>query len=283
MQNVKEIFLQLTSNTTVPDYEGAIIGEILPHLKGGGQFDFFGNLFYQIGESRTIFTSHMDNFCESSNKVNHVFNGNYIETDRRSVLGADDKAGITIMLWMIKHQIPGTYCFFKTEETGCEGSAAFRNNQYDMLSQNLRCISFDRKGFNDIITHQNGINTCSKVFANELANQLNQFHNFEYKRSNLGGKSDSDEFKHLIPECTNISVGYFNQHTFYERQDIDFLEKLADACLKVEWEKLPVSRRIPNKNSILAMELSVFKYSERRRKEEINQIEKELGFSINAA
>jgi hypothetical protein len=54
--------------------------------------------------------------------------------------------------------------------------------------------------------------------------------------------TDSANFMELIPECTNISVGYFNEHTYKEALNIDFLEKLADACLKVNWTSLPVAR-----------------------------------------
>lgn len=53
---------------------------------------------------------------------------------------------------------------------------------------------------------------------------------------------DSAVFMDIIPECTNISVGYVNEHTFTERQDIEHLEKLVDACINTDWEGLPVKR-----------------------------------------
>jgi len=43
-----------------------------------------------------------------------------------------------------------------------------------------------------------------------------------------GNKCDP-EFADIIPECTNLSVGYFDQHSVKERQDIKFLEDLANA------------------------------------------------------
>jgi hypothetical protein len=48
----------------------------------------------------------------------------------------------------------------------------------------------------------------------------------------------------LIPECTNVSVGYFNEHTHDEIQNITFLEKLAKACVKVNWSGLKAVRDI---------------------------------------
>jgi len=41
-----------------------------------------------------------------------------------------------------------------------------------------------------------------------------------------GVYTDSAEFVDIIEECTNLSVGYFSEHTTSEKQDIDFLELL---------------------------------------------------------
>ena len=46
----------------------------------------------------------------------------------------------------------------------------------------------------------------------------------------------------LIPECTNVSVGYYKEHSTNEHQDISHLISLADACTKVNWETLPTVR-----------------------------------------
>jgi hypothetical protein len=46
----------------------------------------------------------------------------------------------------------------------------------------------------------------------------------------------------IIPECTNISVGYYSEHTVNEQQDINHLIDLCVACVSVDWESLPVVR-----------------------------------------
>jgi len=51
--------------------------------------------------------------------------------------------------------------------------------------------------------------------------------------------TDSFSFIDLIPECTNISVGYMNQHTVAERQDARFLVSMAEASVNIAWEDLP--------------------------------------------
>ena len=58
------------------------------------------------------------------------------------------------------------------------------------------------------------------------------------------GRTDSYQFIDLIPECTNISVGYFNEHTVSEVQDIEFLKLLCLTSSKINWDDLPTKRKI---------------------------------------
>jgi hypothetical protein len=44
-----------------------------------------------------------------------------ISTDGTTTLGADD-TGVSVLIWMMKHNIPGLYYFFIGEEVGCIGS-----------------------------------------------------------------------------------------------------------------------------------------------------------------
>jgi hypothetical protein len=63
----------------------------------------------------------LDTVSREHTKVNHVINGNMISTDGTTTLGADDKAGVSVLIWMMKHNIPGLY-YFIGEEVGCIGS-----------------------------------------------------------------------------------------------------------------------------------------------------------------
>jgi len=96
-------------------------------------------------------------------------------------------------------------------------------------------------GYTSIITHQMDQRCCSDEFALALSKELNK-NGFDYDLDDSGVYSDSAEFADIYPECTNISVGYFAQHTNNETQDIEFLESLCKACTKVNWEKLPIVR-----------------------------------------
>jgi hypothetical protein len=62
------------------------------------------------------------------------------------------------------------------------------------------------------------------------------------RSDNTGVYTDSAEFIDAIPECTNISVGYYREHTNFEHQDIEHLIKLCIAVTKIDWETLPVQR-----------------------------------------
>ena len=238
--NIKEKFLQLTNRTYPHGTEKDIFPLLNPELKE----DEFGNLFIKIGESDVMFTSHLDTATSALSEVVHVIDGVNIKTDGKSILGADDKAGVTIMLHMIENNIPGLYYFFLGEEVGCVGSRKVATKYKEEKQEGInKVISFDRRGTTSIITFQSGSRCCSDKFGDELSKQLNLANDtFSYKNDTTGLLTDSIQFVKLYPECTNISVGYQNEHTFSEVQNIEHLEKLAEACLKVDWNNLPVER-----------------------------------------
>ncbi len=263
--DIKQAFIDWTYHTVSHGNEDKYLKDLIPK---NFKKDTFGNYYHIIGNPDTIFTSHLDTVVSGDDrKVNHVIEHGLIKTDGSSTLGADDKAGVVLMLFMIEHNIPGLYIFFLSEENGCVGSGnltkKLQNKKYqkikltnengkekevemyfpsDALYSKIRkVISFDRMGYDSIITHQMGQRCCSDIFAKSLADELNH-HGFSYTLDETGTYSDSAEFADIYPECTNISVGYFGQHTVNETQDIEFLEKLANTCVKVNWNNLIVSR-----------------------------------------
>lgn len=241
--NIKEKFLELTSKTYPHGTEGDLF-PILFSTVDGLQVDEFGNLFIQIGQSDVMFTSHLDTATSALSVVNHVFEGDIIKTDGKSILGADDKAGVTIMLNMIKNEIPGLYYFFLGEEVGCIGSKKVAGVQKENKIEGInKVISFDRRGTNSVITYQSSQRCCSDTFGSALSEQLNIADStFKYENDPTGILTDSVQFIKIYSECTNISVGYQSEHTFSESQNIEHLTKLAEACLKVDWNRLPVER-----------------------------------------
>jgi hypothetical protein len=78
----------LTSKTYPHGYEDVIADEMVRAelFPKGIEKDEHGNYFYKIGESRSIFASHLDTVSREHTKVNHVINGNMISTDGTTTL-----------------------------------------------------------------------------------------------------------------------------------------------------------------------------------------------------
>lgn len=234
--NIRETFLKLTQFT----YPHGTEAKLKPYLPNGFQEDDFGNYFIKIGESDTMFTCHLDTCSSHYQKVNHHIGSQFIQTDGKTILGADDKAGMTVLLYMIENEVPGLYYFFIGEEVGGIGSSAASCMSF---SDYNKCISFDRRGYDSVITEQWFGKCCSDEFAKALAQELNTKHlTFNFRPDPTGIFTDSASFMNDIPECTNISVGYFSEHQVTERQDINFLIRLCEAAIKVDWDSLPVMR-----------------------------------------
>lgn len=241
--SVKQLFLNLTKKQIPFNYEDTL-AEFFPKNMS---IDDFGNYHIRVGEtSGNMFCGHLDTYCYQNNRVWHTIDGNIIGTDKTTTLGGDDKAGIVIMINMINAGVPGLYYFFRGEEgvtspNGTWGSKKALAEYKDVFSSYSRCIAFDRRGTDSIITKQSYSVCCSDDFTNALIKQFAD-NGLTYRNDPTGMWCDSGVFMETIPECTNISVGYFNEHTFNETQNIEHLEKLVAACIKIDWDKLPVKR-----------------------------------------
>ena len=54
--------------------------------------------------------------------------------------------------------------------------------------------------------------------------------------------TDTANYTGIIPECTNLSVGYSNEHSVAESQSVAFLLDLRDKLLALDTDKLPIVR-----------------------------------------
>lgn len=235
--NIKDTFLELV-RTTIPSGYESLIYPLLPKHN----LDPFGNAYIHIGDTKPkmMFTAHLDTFSiDAPETITHKISGNIIKTNGKTILGADDKAGVALLISMIEAQVPGLYYFFTAEEIGRFGSRfASDSNEFNSIGSKIQSvISFDRKGYNSIITHQSNIRTCDDKFAMKLSSEFKNY-GINLKLDSTGSYTDSFSFldKRNIKNCTNISVGYFNPHTHKENQDIAFLQKLSDACISMNWE-----------------------------------------------
>lgn len=203
-----------------------------------GKPDNKGNYILKIGNPTVAFMSHHDTVHNTSGIQNVVVDAGGFATTTESCLGADCTTGVYIMLRMIEAAVEGLYIVHAAEEIGCIGSSYIVQNTPEVVYGIQSAISFDRYGYDSIITHQSGRRTCSNKFADSLADILS----LNYSQDEYGSYTDSNEYRNLIPECTNLSVGYFKQHTKAESQDLGFMEIVADACIEADWSALVIDR-----------------------------------------
>lgn len=201
-------------------------------------------------ESKTLFSCHVDTVHRDAGSQTILYDESFghIFLDKKtgSCLGADDGAGVWIMLEMILSGVPGTYIFHRGEECGCVGSRQLATEHGSWLKTFDRAIAFDRPNNDEVITHQLGRTRCaSDAFGVALADALNKAMpdaKLEYKISDRGVVTDTAHYRHLIPECVNLGVGYAHQHGPDEYLDYAHLIKLRNAACAIDWEALPTKR-----------------------------------------
>ena len=246
-EEFKELFLKLTE-WTIPFGDE---DDVIKHLPSGYKKDSVGNYYYEIGDSETLFTTHLDTYSAKLEKVNHVIDKDdpyKIGTDGTTILGGDNKLGCTILIGMIKNNIPGTYYFFIGEEPilsgGLYGSKNALKNYPDFFTKFKRCIAFDRRGYGSIVVRQMGRMCCSPDFAKAIAEEFDIRGIKWDSEGGYGYYTDTAVFMDVIPECTNLSAGGFNEHYTTEWVDLNYTYKVYQAALEMDWESLPVVREV---------------------------------------
>jgi len=228
----------------VSDFTEWLFNALPAELKSFTSVDGAGNLHIdnRIAGSKTLFIAHVDTVHREvgANKIRKTATHWYADG---APLGADDGAGVAMLMHLIHADVKGYYIFSQGEECGGIGAKHIATHHTDLLAQFDRAIAFDRRGIDSVISHQ-GMGRCaSDVFCEALANDLNAFDDtLMYSPDDTGVYTDTAEFTDIIPECTNISVGYYNEHGDQEKLDIVHFEALSNAVLKVMWDSLPTDR-----------------------------------------
>jgi len=234
---ITEMFKKLVNKTTPNGFE-YLLYDCIPNSRK----DEYGNRFVIVGEGphTHLFTCHLDTYplTQKPEEITIIEDGDIIRTDGRTLLGADDKAGVTVLLAMIKGGVNGIYGFFLAEEIGLLGSHYAANDTIwkELMKDVKAVISFDRRGTSSIITHQGGKKTCSQKYA-KLIQKAFAKQEILLELDDTGSATDSLSFHkgNRSLQCTNISVGYYNAHTVLEYQDIAYLERLCSAVVHVDW------------------------------------------------
>lgn len=224
----------------------AWLREQLPlDLNKAAFYDGAGNLHVDNrikASHRTLFVAHVDTVHRSEGK-NKITKTKTHWKARGDVLGADDGAGVAMLMHMIWGGVRGYYIFTQGEERGGVGARYLAEKQEDLLKEFDRAIAFDRRGIDSVITHQGWGRCCSDTFGSALADALMNGHDaLMMLNDDTGVYTDTAEFTDIIPECTNISVGYAREHTQEESLNLVYFQQLAAAVLTFDWDALPVER-----------------------------------------
>ena len=213
--DIKSTFLKLTEYTIPYSTDNKYENTLAKYLPTGYKTDSVGNFYVEVGQSETLFTTHLDTYCTEYQKVNHVIDGDIIKTDGKTILGGDNKLGMSILLYMIQKGIPGTYYFFLGEEPiisgGLWGSQNALKANPNFFKKFKRAVAFDRKETGSVVRRQKARYCCSEEFADALSDELTNL-GVESKPDPNAYYTDTATFLDIIPECTNISAGGWKEH-----------------------------------------------------------------------
>jgi len=204
----------------------------------GTTADHYGNEYVRIGTAPILWSCHTDTVHKQSGKQRIEYGAGIATTANGSCLGADCGTGVWLMAEMIRAGVEGLYVFHADEEIGGLGSAAIAATP-DLLEGIKFAIAFDRKGYDEIITHQMGGRCASDAFARSLAMCLRPL---RYSASDGGTFTDTANYADIVPECCNLSVGYHHQHQSRESQDVGFALQLRDCLITADFSTLVCER-----------------------------------------
>ncbi len=212
----------------------------------GIKADGYGNYHLTIGKDPTILWScHTDTVTRKVGRQNVKWAGKGClvlnNPQQNQCLGADDGAGLWIMLELIKAKKEGHYVFHRDEEIGGQGSSWLTKaeNFAKYIPASIKAtIAMDRCGTEDVITHQMYQRTASDEFADSLAAQLP----VGMRKDDSGVFTDTANYVDIVGECTNLAVGYERNHGPSEWLDTNHVRRLRDSLVMLDISKLEFKR-----------------------------------------
>ena len=215
--------------------------------------DHYGNILaektYRAGNGPTILlNAHLD-VVEELIESRKIVKNNGIWSSSEGILGADDRAGIAVILELAKtlhldKDFSGKVKFIFTveEEIGLVGAS---NVAEYFLWDVDAAIVIDRRGTGDIVTSCGGyISFCNEDYGYWIEQQAIEA-GLDGWQCTAGGSSDTRIWAQHGIQSVNLSTGYYNEHTEDEMLDVNACyntAKLVKAILKNSRSLRPVLR-----------------------------------------
>lgn len=229
--SIEEFNKQLETLLNIPGKSGResqirnhVLKEMIPFIDFVTT-DFYGNILAEkrFGPGPTVLlNAHLDT-VESIEETRVIVKKENIWTSSVGILGADDRAGINVILATLKslqtNEFKGTLkiIFTVEEEIGLLG--AKKVNESFLWNTDMAFV-IDRRGTNDIVTHNYSQEFCTPDFGSSLERiaRVNGLGDWKIVR---GGSSDTAIWASHHIQSVNLSAGYLHEHTEIEQLDVD--------------------------------------------------------------
>lgn len=206
--------------------------EKLDSLVDTMRIDTYGNLLAEktcgTGEgAEIILSAHMDTVKGVLKKRTLKFDGDII-TSSKGALGADDRAGIAIILDVLRRVESIDFngkikvSFSREEEIGCVGASNIDPRWYENADL---AIVVDRRGNRDIVVGTWGLTFCSNAVG-YFFEEVGKLVDMEWKCVE-GGVSDAMTFSGEGINSVNLSAGYMNEHTSNEYVSLEAMRETS--------------------------------------------------------
>lgn len=157
-----------------------------------------------------------------NNKLRMLSDGEII-VNAYGVLGADDRAGCAIALYLMRAGIKAHFGFFDFEETGGIGSQEYcAKHSADIETYVKALIGLDRHGSRDAATYRG---TCAPMM--DIVGQ------YGYKEA-FGSFTDVANIEQVNGVgCVNLSVGFYHEHRTNEYLNINDMRYTASVLPEI--------------------------------------------------
>lgn len=187
--------------------------------------DHYGNILAEkrFGAGPTVLiNAHLDT-VEAIDESRIIIKEKNVWTSSEGILGADDRAGINVIISILKSLKPNEFkgklkvIFTVEEEIGLVGASEVSET---FLWDVDMAFVIDRRGTNDIVSHNFSQEFCSREFGHSLERiaRNSDLGNWKAVR---GGSSDTAIWASKGIQSVNLSAGYLNEHSNLEQVDVD--------------------------------------------------------------